>query len=56
MRRKLIEVANQHNITGAKRVIFYIVAPLVAGVSRVTGFVKGYVKGFVAGVSSSLHK
>lgn len=43
MQRKTIrEVADQCNLTGIKRVAFYIIAPFVAAVSYVRGYIKGY--------------
>jgi hypothetical protein len=42
MVRKIIEIADSCGLTGMKRVMFYIVAPFIAAVSYIVGFVKGW--------------
>ena len=38
---KIIEIADCCGMTGLKRVTFYIVAPFIAVISYIGGFVKG---------------
>jgi hypothetical protein len=51
MQRKTIsvkEVADQCNLTGLKRVSFYIIAPFVAAGSFVAGYLKGYTQAIMS--------
>lgn len=41
MVRKIIEIADCCGMTGMKRVTFYIVAPFIAVIGYIGGFVKG---------------
>lgn len=45
MKRRIVEIANQYNITGMKRVMFYIIAPVVGSVCFVVGYVNGLIEG-----------
>ena len=45
MMRKIIEIADECNIHGIKRIVFYIISPFVMTVA----YVKGYIIGFTEG-------
>lgn len=50
MIREIINTANQYGYTGMKRVIFYIIAPVIGAIAYVVGFVRGIIDAFTKNV------